>query len=65
MVWVEAGLLSGQSIKSFLAIECLVYSEDILHHKQSFEGKMVKRVVVGDQDLGAFACGLFIFDLNL
>lgn len=65
MVWVEAGLLSGQSIKSFLSIECLVYSEDVLHHKESFKGKMVKRVVVGDQDLGTFACGLFIFDLNL
>jgi hypothetical protein len=36
MVWVEASVLSGQSIKSFLAIEGLVYPEDILHHEEPF-----------------------------
>ena len=55
---------SGQSIEGFLAIEGLVYPEDVLHHEEPFEGKMVERVIICDQDLGAFACGLYIFDLN-
>jgi hypothetical protein len=64
MVWVEAGVRSGQFVETFLAIEGLVYPEDVLHHEEPFEGKMVERVVIGDQDLGAFTCGLYIFDLN-
>ena len=64
MVGIVAGLLSGQSIKSLLTIERLVYSEYVLHHKESLQGKMVKRVVIGDQDLWTFASAQCIFDLS-